>query len=230
MVRFKELSEQERVDYFTYSGLPHGSGVEVFNARTLLEAEKNTKEPFDHEHVGPAFYNHTDKFVCVFETAPEKWNYPDERTTIDTPGDFKNAERIMYAIKAAGKGDSFVVSDIEARNDARCCSGALTKKSGCNVNLYNSEDIMAALQEPFVRNPILFVPSVEEGHGTGHLRRCLELAKALKADIFVPDGSSLGTLASADPLVRDAELEPFQIVRSLKKKKKNEVRPFTVLS
>ncbi|MCR4714775.1 MAG: methyltransferase domain-containing protein [Treponemataceae bacterium] len=226
VVRFKELSEQERVDYFTFSGLPHGSGVEVFNARTLLEAEKNTKEPFDHEHVGPAFYNHTDKFVCVFETAPEKWNYPDERTTIDTPGDFKNAERIMYAIKAAGKGDSFVASYIEARNDARCCSDALTKKSGCNVNLYNSEDIMAALQEPFVRNPILFVPSVEEGHGTGHLRRCLELAKALKADIFVPDGSSLGTLASAESLVRDAELEPFQIVRSLPVASKNEVRPF----
>ncbi len=195
VVRFNELSEKGRVDYFTYSGLPHGSGVEVFNARTLLEAEKNTNEPFDHEHVGPAFYKHTDKFTCVFETAPEMWNHPEERTTIDTPGDFRNAERIMYALKKAGKTDSYVASDI-----------------------------MAALNEPFVKNPILFVPSVEAGHGTGHLRRCLELAKELSADIFVPE--SAGTLASVETLVRDAELEPFQIVRTLPVASKNEVRPF----
>ena len=194
VARFAELAGNGRIDYFTYSGLPHGSGVEVFNARTLLEAEKNTTASFDHEHVGPAFYNHTDKFNCVFETAPEKWNHPGERTTIDTPGDFRNAERIMYALKKAGKADS-----------------------------YDSGDIMAALNEPFVKNPVLLVPSVEAGHGTGHLRRCLELAKELFADIFVPDNA---TLSSAETLLREAMLEPFQIVRSLPVASKNEVRPF----
>ncbi len=226
VVRFKELSEQGRVDYFTYSGLPHGSGVEVFNARTLLEAEKNTNASFDHEHVGPAFYNHTDKFNCVFETAPEKWNHPAERTTIDTLGDFRNAERIMYAL---GNRDVRGVSAAQGYSDG----DALADNRGYNVTSYNSDDIMAALNEPFVKNPILFVPSVEAGHGTGHLRRCLELAKELSADIFVPAvcaapaaGVPAGSLASVESLVRDAELEPFQIVRSLPVASKNEVRPF----
>lgn len=192
--RFIELSKKGRVDYFTYSGLPHGSGVEVLNARTLLDAEKNTSEPYDHEHVGPAFYNHKDKFTCVFEDAPESWNYPTERTTIDTYGDFRNAERIMYGLKKAGKSDD-----------------------------YCSEDILAVLGEPFVKNPILFVPSVEAGHGTGHLRRCLELSKALAADILIPDDASL---SSVNALVGDAALEPFQIVRQLPVVSKDEVRPF----
>ena len=217
VVRFKELSEQSSVDYFTYSGLPHGSGVEVFNARTLLEAEKNTTASFDHEHVGPAFYNHTDKFNCVFEAAPEKWNHPGERTTIDTLGDFRNAERIMYAL---GNRDVRGVSAAQGDTDG----DALADNCGYNVISNNSDDIMTALNEPFVKNPILFVPSVEAGHGTGHLRRCLELAKELSADVFVPDGA--GTLDSVESLVRDAGLEPFQIVRSLPVASKNEVRPF----
>ena len=191
--RFVELSKTDRVDYFTYSGLPHGCGVEVLNARTLLDAEKNTTEPYDHEHVGPAFYNHKDKFTCVFENAPEEWNHPKERTTIDTYGDFRNAERIMYALKKAGKASD-----------------------------YSSQDVLNALREPFVKNTILFVPSVEAGHGTGHLRRCLDLTKSLTADIFIPNDASLSNVKE---LLNDASLEPFQIVRELPVFSKAEVRP-----
>ena len=69
-------------DYFTYSGLPHGSGVEVFNAKSLLKANKLTNSAYDHEHVGPALYLHK-----------EKWNYPNLRTTIDTPDDYNIAKK-----------------------------------------------------------------------------------------------------------------------------------------
>ncbi len=193
VLRYKELSEKGIVDYFTFSGLPHGSGVEVLNAKSLLEAEKNTTSAYDHEHVGPAFYNHSDKYTCFFETAPEMWNFPEERTTIDTPGDFKKAERVMNALIKAGK-----------------------------ENGYNSSDILEAVGKPFVKRPILLVPSVEAGHGTGHLRRCLDIAEKLSADILIPEDASL---SSAMTLAAEAGLEPFQIVKKLPVVSESEVLP-----
>ena len=49
--RFVELGEP---DYFTYTGLPHGSGVEILKAKSLLTAAQLTNDSYDHEHVGPA--------------------------------------------------------------------------------------------------------------------------------------------------------------------------------
>jgi spore coat polysaccharide biosynthesis protein SpsF (cytidylyltransferase family)/2-polyprenyl-3-methyl-5-hydroxy-6-metoxy-1,4-benzoquinol methylase len=90
--RFAELqSGSTPPDYFTWSGLPHGSGIEVFSARRLLEAAALTDSSYDHEHVGPALYNHPDRFVAVREPAPAEWQYPDMRTTIDTRDDYDRA-------------------------------------------------------------------------------------------------------------------------------------------
>ena len=49
-------------DYFTYSGLPHGSGVELFKAASILKAQTLTDSPYDKEHVGPALYRHLETF------------------------------------------------------------------------------------------------------------------------------------------------------------------------
>ncbi|NLK47005.1 MAG: methyltransferase domain-containing protein [Treponema sp.] len=94
--RFAELS----CDYFTFLGLPHGSGVEVFNAHSLLEAEKHTQDSYDREHVAPALYNHKDKFESVFEQSPEKWNFPLLRTTVDTAKDYRRSQFIAENLKA----------------------------------------------------------------------------------------------------------------------------------
>ncbi|MCR4938490.1 MAG: methyltransferase domain-containing protein [Treponemataceae bacterium] len=181
--RYKELSRTEEVDYFTYSGLPHGSGVEILNGRRLLLAAQNTSSPYDHEHVGPAFYNHSEKFKCIFEKAPDKWNFPEKRTTIDTPVDFKRAERVMCLLKKEGRENS-----------------------------YTSVDILDVLEKDFIKRPVLFVPSVEAGHGTGHLRRCLDLAKQLCADIFIPEEASLPSFSS---IITQSGLSPYQIIRKL---------------
>ena len=93
--RFSSLQQtQGSVDYFTFAGLPHGSGIEVFSGRSLLAAAALTDSPYDHEHVGPALYNHTHRFVCVREAAPSQWNFPDVKTTIDTHEDYERACQI----------------------------------------------------------------------------------------------------------------------------------------
>lgn len=81
--------KKKGLDYFTFSSLPHGSGIEVFRAEALLEAEKLTNLPYDREHVGPAIYNHPENFNFLMEKAPLKWRKPELRTTVDTLEDYK---------------------------------------------------------------------------------------------------------------------------------------------
>lgn len=196
-VFLKRIKDCNPCDYFTYTGLPHGSGIEVFSASSLLKARGLTKSPYDHEHVGPALYNHKDLWNCVFEPAPEKWNHPELRTTIDTYGDYRRAVKMFAAMKENGPAAG---AEPEARTAA----------------------IIETAELPHVQNAVLFVPSTAAGHGTGHLRRCLSLAKALCADIYVPGDA---TLSEAEPLLAEAGLEPFQIVRMLPAVTNAESRP-----
>ena len=102
--RFAEL----KCDYFTYSGLPHGSGVEIFNAHSLLKAETLTQDPYDHEHVGPALYNHKDVFNAVFEPAPKEWAFPQLRTTIDTAEDYRRAQFIAENVESPAESEKII--------------------------------------------------------------------------------------------------------------------------
>jgi cytidylyltransferase domain protein len=143
--RFIELKEP---DYFTYTGLPHGSGIEIIKAKSLLTAEQLTKEPYDREHVGPALYRHTDTFICVTETAPLQWYAPHLRTTVDTQEDFARAELMMQYLHQAKAPMPPVSSAI-----LRACR--------------------------YADKVVVFVPSIREGLGTGHLRRACTLMQEL---------------------------------------------------
>lgn len=79
---------KKNLDYFTFTGLPHGSGMEVFKAESLLRSETLTDLPYDREHVGPALYNYPETFKIGMEQAPAKWRYPGLRTTVDTEEDY----------------------------------------------------------------------------------------------------------------------------------------------
>jgi len=101
--RFATLAARDvPADYFTYSGLPHGSGIEVFSGPRLLEAASGNDSSYDREHVGPAFYNHADRFVCIREPAPGQWYQPSLRTTIDTPEDYDRARVMARHLIRAG--------------------------------------------------------------------------------------------------------------------------------
>ncbi len=158
-------------DYLTYSGLPHGSGVEIFSAESLKKAASETDDPYDHEHVGPAFYNHKDRYVCEFVPAPRRFNHPELRTTIDTYSDYLRAVSIVRFL--TDKGFSAP---------------------------YTTEQILEACNSNSVKYPVVLVPSVIKGHGTGHLRRCLSAAIESKFFVYIPKDK---TLSETDSLVEE---------------------------
>lgn len=187
---FEEKNKgKETCDYLTFSGLPHGSGIEVFSADSLKKAASETKDPYDHEHVGPAFYNHKDRYKCEFIPAPRRYNYPELRTTIDTYSDYLRAVSIIQYLKAHD------------------CQGPFT-----------TEEILEACQSKSVKYPLVLVPSVVKGHGTGHLRRCLSAALEAKQGgffVYIPDDKSL---QETDALVEEyinAGLSKNQIINSI---------------
>ena len=171
-------------DYLTYSGLPHGSGVEIFGAQALLDAAAQTDNPYDHEHVGPALYNHKDKFNCEFIKAPARFNYPDLRTTIDTYSDYLRAISIVNCLK------------------------------NCKEP-YTTEQILSACKSDTVNNPIIFVPSVVKGQGTGHLHRCLSAAIETKAFVYIPNDCTLTETAGILDEYKEKGLEQWQIINEL---------------
>jgi spore coat polysaccharide biosynthesis protein SpsF (cytidylyltransferase family)/2-polyprenyl-3-methyl-5-hydroxy-6-metoxy-1,4-benzoquinol methylase len=180
-------------DYFTFTGLPHGSGVEVLKAQALLRANVTTSDPYEREHVGPALYQHRDVFQCVFVEAPTEWRHPDFRTTVDTPEDYRHAGRLARAL---------------SRNIPESTSPSATA-------------IIGAFADPIVTHPILCVPSVQKGRGTGHLRRMLSVAMDTGADIFIPPDCSLAETAAlvdeaqASEISRISRFSPEQILSEL---------------
>lgn len=173
-------------DYLTYSGLPHGSGVEVFSADSLKKAAGETSVPYDHEHVGPALYNHKERYVCEFIPAPRRYDYPELRTTIDTSSDYLRAFSIINYMNSKGYEGPFT-----------------------------TEQIIEACKANSVKYPVVLVPSVVKGHGTGHLRRCLNAAKECDAFVYIPEDKSL---AETDSIVREyiaSGLAENQIISSI---------------
>jgi spore coat polysaccharide biosynthesis protein SpsF (cytidylyltransferase family)/2-polyprenyl-3-methyl-5-hydroxy-6-metoxy-1,4-benzoquinol methylase len=187
-----EVFPSKKCDYFTYNGLPHGSGIEVFNAHTLLDAAEKSDNKFEHEHVGPAIYQYPEEYIIVKENAPKEWNYPHLRTTIDTLEDYETAHRLVHIISGTKK---------------------VTKP-------YNSSEILQAIQNPAVNHNILICPSVSKGHGTGHLRRCINLASKIAAFLYIPKNHGL---IQCDDLIKEAKnngnLAEWQIVDTLENRK-----------
>lgn len=199
-----EYNRRGNIDYITYTGLPHGSGVEVMNAAALLKAGEEASA-FDREHVGPSLYNHKDKFNCVEMNAPSRFNHPSLRTTVDTMADLRRArllERVVYKMRRdAGEEDD---------------------------TAYTTEEIINALNTPCVKHPILFVPSTIAGQGTAHLRRCREAAEKAGGFLFIPDSKGEGDISALlsidiiDGIIHsgeeDSNFAPWQVVHTMPEK------------
>ena len=137
----------------------------------MLKAAQQTTDAYDHEHVGPAFYNHKDKWVCEFVPSPRRFNFPQLRTTIDTYSDYLRAVSIIRYFASKGYEGPFT-----------------------------TEQIIEACNSNSVKYPVILVPSVIKGHGTGHLRRCLSAALEQKFFVYIPEDK---TLAEADSVLEE---------------------------
>lgn len=196
---FESRSKNEDFDYITYTGLPHGSGIEVFKAASLLKARALTNLAYDHEHVGPSLYNHPEHFKSLFLPSPAQWYYPSLRTTIDTITDYKRAESAVKIISGS-------VSEHEPVKEP-----------------YTTEQILSAFESPDLYRPILTVPCVKKGKGTGHLRRCLKIALETGANVYIGEDAGL---EEKDELIEDAKkngLSDEQIVNRLPEKNEYEL-------
>lgn len=185
---FIQLKKTDSIDYMTYTGLPHGSGVEVFDASSLLKAELMTDSPYDHEHVGPALYNHRDKFNCIFTEAAEKYRHPELRTTTDTLKDYR---RNLTALEFLGKDEP---------------------------GPFTTEQIVNVFSKECVSKPFIFIPCIEQGHGTGHLRRCLSLAVQTGGSILIPDETPYEKIEQLDSILNEYMgngLKSWQVRNSL---------------
>ena len=184
---FKSINkDSKQCDYLTYSGLPHGSGVEIFSGSSLLKAASETADAYDHEHVGPAFYKHQDKYNCRFIPAPERYNHPLLRTTIDTYSDYLRGLRYLEYLKQKNE-----------------------------TAPYTTEAVIEAAESDFVKNPVVFAPCVKKGHGTGHLHRCLQAAKDSSSFVFINPASDLEEKDSVINEYISQGLNPQMIIDSL---------------
>jgi spore coat polysaccharide biosynthesis protein SpsF len=82
--------------YSAYTGLPYGAGVESVLADALLQAEKETENPYHREHVCPYLYENGAKFTLRRPLAPLKWRRPEIRISVDTTDDYERAG-LLYA-------------------------------------------------------------------------------------------------------------------------------------
>lgn len=184
---FLRREQSHPCDYITYTGLPHGSGIEIFKSLSLKKASENNNSSYEHEHVGPALYNHKEFFNCQFIKSPKRWYYPDLRTTVDTEFDYFKAVNL--------------------------CEEMISKKK--NLEPFTTEEILEGLALESVKLPLLFIPCTEKGRGTGHLRRCLDLALKTKGRIYISKKSSLEDKENLIEEYKAKGLKEIQITEKL---------------
>lgn len=89
---------------------PHGLDMEVFRREALETAERESQDPYDHEHVTPFIYRHPERFSLadLVQAADESHL----RWTVDTPEDYAFVERVYAALYPANP--AFTSDDVKA--------------------------------------------------------------------------------------------------------------------
>ena len=81
---------------------------------------------------------------------------------------------------------------------------------------YTTEQILEACHSKAVEAPVVLLPSVVKGHGTGHLRRCLAAARDCpKFFVYIPENKSLDEADSVIAEYKAAGLRANQIITQL---------------
>lgn len=95
MDRALELHVEAEADLTHYLGIPLGTGVEIINRDALNLSYKNTKNPYDQEHVTPFIYKNRDSFKVLEPLSGGVYYAPEIRVTVDTPEDMNRVRQIF---------------------------------------------------------------------------------------------------------------------------------------
>jgi spore coat polysaccharide biosynthesis protein SpsF len=109
------LDSEADADYACFFGLPCGAGVEIINSEALLKAEKEAKDPWEREHVCPYLYNHPELFRLHRPLAPNCWQAPELRVTVDTREDYDRAlalygHLLSLPLEERNKGENIIAA------------------------------------------------------------------------------------------------------------------------
>jgi spore coat polysaccharide biosynthesis protein SpsF len=87
--RFIDIHQKNKNDYTGTVHYPLGTNTEIFAFSALKKAYKNATERNDLEHVTPYIRrNPANDFKVYYPEAPEKFNRPDIRLTVDVKEDY----------------------------------------------------------------------------------------------------------------------------------------------
>lgn len=87
--------EDARADLSHYLGVPWGSGIEVVTAGALFEAERDSTQQDEREHITTFHYRHPERFRILEALAPAYGAYAEGRVTVDTPADLLEMRRLF---------------------------------------------------------------------------------------------------------------------------------------
>ena len=117
-------------DYGTLTSMPYGSGVEIIRAEALHRADRETKSPYDREHVCPYLYSNPLSFHLHRPLALQCWRGPGVRLTVDTHEDYDRAVRIYEALSGllTDSNDSYPI--LNTRNNPFTCKAIPLRYQG----------------------------------------------------------------------------------------------------
>ncbi len=92
---------------------PRGLDTQVFAVSVLDEVSRLTNEPADRENVSLYIYEHPERYKLGSIEAPEKFNHPDWRWTLDTKEDLEFLKAVYEALYSVKKDfDSYDVFEL----------------------------------------------------------------------------------------------------------------------
>ena len=100
------------------SGLPLGTGVEVFTRHALEISWREGLEPHHREHVDEYVYEHPERFRIESTTASPGLRRPDYRLTVDTLDDLVLMREVHRRLGASKDGGMIRLIDVIALLDA----------------------------------------------------------------------------------------------------------------
>ena len=82
-----EAAQENMADFTFMTGIPIGSGVDVYRRETLERIDQESLSQTHREHLNSWLFDHRSLFNICAVAAPERWMAPEVRLTVDCPED-----------------------------------------------------------------------------------------------------------------------------------------------